>query len=74
MDYCIETGVQGKIFQALELESACESVEGKEEVDVIWSTQLRSVPADLIVRPKPNAWTDGAASASRMWTPTPSAS
>ena len=59
LDYCNHTGVQEKIFDALQLDSPCE--EG--EIDLIWSTQMRSVPAELIVRPKPNAWTDGAANA-----------
>ena len=59
-DYCNKTGVQGKIFEALQLDSPCDSAV---EIDLIWSTQMRSVPADLIVRPKPNPWTDGAASA-----------
>ena len=57
-DYCNKTGVQGKIFEALEFDSPCDS-----EVDMIWSTQIRSDPADLIVRPKPNPWTDGVARA-----------
>ena len=38
-----------------------ECPQGHELVHVIWSTQLRSVPADLIHRAKPNPWTDGAA-------------
>lgn len=58
-DYCNTTGVQGKIFDALKLDSPCDSAK---EVDLSWSTQVRSVPADLISRPKPNPWTDGAAS------------
>ena len=34
---------------------------GHELVHMVWSTQLRSVPADLIHRAKPNAWKDSAA-------------
>ena len=40
--------------------------EGHELVDVIWSTHLRSVPVDLIHRPKANAWTDGAATVAHV--------
>ena len=60
-DYCRENGVPEKIFEAFEIEGDSMSVDGKVQLDLIWSMQLRSVPADLIVRPKPNAWTDGAA-------------
>ena len=38
-----------------------EENEGWKLVSGIWSTQMRTVPADLIHRPKPNPWTDGAA-------------
>lgn len=63
-EYCNENAVQEKMFEAFEIEGdSSVSVEddGKVQLDVIWSTQVRSVPADLIVRPKPNPWTDGAA-------------
>ena len=65
-DYCNENGVQEKIFEAFEGGCDSMSVEGKEHVEIIWSTQLRSVPADLIVRPNPKAWTDGAATVSHV--------
>lgn len=60
-EYCSGAGVQASIFKAIEGADVPAPPPGKETVDFIWSTQLRSVPADLIARPKPNPWTDGAA-------------
>ena len=61
-EYCSGVGVQAHIFKAIERadDPGC-FPPGKETVEFIWSTQLRSVPADLIARPKPNVCTDGAA-------------
>ena len=62
-DYVKVMGLQERLFDVLEDLAKDEDMlsDGWKLVPVIWSVQMRTVPADLVHRPKPNPWTDGAA-------------
>ena len=60
-------GIQEEIFAAFDCQTEAavdptpqRQVAGStERIQIIWSTQLRSVPTNLIRRANPNPWTDG---------------
>ena len=60
-----DIGLQENVFKVLEEQDAPKkaqtSRQGCKLVRVIWSTQMRTVPEDLIRRPNPNRWSDGPA-------------
>ena len=67
LDDLTALGIQEEIFAAFDCLTEtvvdptpqCQAAGSTERIQIIWSTQLRSVPTNLIRRAKPNPWTDG---------------